>query len=189
MQRQEDSLLDRLRKGDRKALEQLYDTWSPVLFGVAMRYCSRREEAEDMLHESLMKILNGIKEFRPAFPGSFEAWMKRVTVNQCLTSLRKKVDFVNIDNVVTDGQFDLNEENEAENFPEVDQDEIIIMMQKLPPGYRTILNLYVFERMSHKEIATELKISENTSKSQLSKARSAMKKQLMQRIKVKEALK
>ncbi len=188
MQRQEDSLLDQLRKGDRKALEQLYDTWSPVLFGVAMRYCSNREEAEDMLHEALMKIIRSIKEFRPAFPGAFEAWMKRITINQCLSALRKKIDFVNIDRLADYEQLNNEEEVADDDFPQLDENEVIRMMQKLPPGYRTILNMYVFERMSHKEIAAELKISQNTSKSQLSKARNAMKKQLLQQIKGKEVV-
>lgn len=188
MQRQEDSLLERLRNGERKAMEQLYDAWSPVLFGVAMRYCGRREEAEDMLQEALMKILKGIKEFRPSFPGSFEAWMKKITINQCLTSLRKKTDFIITDNIYDEKATDFEEEPDDDYFPDIRPEEVIKMIQQLPPGYRTILNMYVFERMSHKEIATELKISENTSKSQLSKARTAMKKQLEQWMKVKETV-
>lgn len=188
MQRQEDSLLDRLRNGERKAMEELYDTWAPVLFGVAMRYCGRREEAEDMLHESLLKILKGIKDFRPAFSGSFEAWMKRITVNQCLTSLRKKNAFITLDNNINEDPADNEDEDKEDRLPDLKQEEVIRMMQELPPGYRTILNMYVFERMSHQEISKELKISENTSKSQLSKARNAMKKQLQQWMKVKEAV-
>jgi RNA polymerase sigma factor (sigma-70 family) len=183
MQSEDEILLGKLRKGERKAMVELYDTWAPVLMGVALRYCNRRDDAEDMVHESLLKILKGVNDFKPAFNGAFEAWMKRITVNQCLTALRRKPDFHLDDSILKEeAELLMDEETEDDRLPEISQKKIIEMMQELPPGYRTVLNLYVFEQMSHKEIAKELNISENTSKSQLSKARNLMKRMLQQMI-------
>lgn len=175
----DESLLTRIRKGERKAMEELYDNYAPVLLGVAQRYCSRRDEAEDLLHESLLKILKGINDFRPSFEGAFEAWMKRITVNHCLSFLKKKPDLLKLDSIRESG-FDLMQEETTgmDELPDLSPEQVITMMQSLPVGYRTVLNLYVFEHLSHKEIAKELNITENTSKSQLSKARQFMKKQL-----------
>lgn len=179
MHKQEEILVTRLQKGERKAMEELYDTYAPVLLGVAKRYCSCHEEAEDMLHEALLKILKGIRDFNLSFEGAFIAWMKRVTVNQCLTALRKKIEFQQLDKVINiENTLLYEDDNDIDNYNEVQPEQIIEMIQSLPIGYRTVLNLYVFEEMSHKVIAQELKISENTSKSQLSKARNAMKKKL-----------
>lgn len=182
---QEDSLIVGIIKGERKALEQFYDTYAPILLGVSLRYCNRRDEAEDQLHESLLKIIRNIKDFRPSFKGAFEAWMKRITINQCLNSLRQRRDFRFSDEIPElSTEDDDNMDNEL--ISELDAEDIITMMQSLPVGYRTVMNLYVFEQMTHKEIANELKISENTSKTQLAKARLAMKKKLEHKHKVQE---
>lgn len=171
-------LIQKLRKGDRKAMEAFYNDWAPLLFGVALRYCNSREEAEDMLHEALLKIIKGLDNFEPAFEGAFEAWMRRIVVNQCLTSLRKKTDF-RLNGYLRDEDADeFIEVTEDEEWPEISQEDILKMINQLPPGYKMVLNLYVFEKMAHKDIALQLNISENTSKSQLSKARSMMKRML-----------
>lgn len=180
MQKKDETLVTRLQKGERKAMEELYDTYSPILLGVAMRYSNRREDAEDLVHEALLRILKGVRDFRETFTGSFEVWMRRITVNQCLSALRKKNDFQNqisIERMETQIE---NAENESIELPDLSPEQVIAMMQTLPDGYRTVLNLYVFEKLSHKEIAKELNISENTSKSQLAKARMAMKRKLGQ---------
>ncbi|HLO90956.1 MAG TPA: sigma-70 family RNA polymerase sigma factor [Lentimicrobium sp.] len=174
----DESLLTRIRKGERKAMEELYDTYAPVLLSVAQRYCTRREEAEDLLHESLLKILKGVHTFNPTFEGAFEAWMRRITVNQCLTYIKRKIDFLKIDSLPESGLIINSDEFDSGELPELNPTQVVTMIQSLPIGYRTVLNLYVFEHMTHKEIARELNISENTSKSQLSKARIYLKKQL-----------
>lgn len=189
MQRKNETLVNRLKNSEKKAMEELYDTYSPVLLGVSMRYCDCREDAEDMLHESLIKILRGIHDFQETFQGSFEAWMKRITVNNCLSALRKKIDLVRLN-----GTENLKDETTSDEEYEIPtayiQPEIVIeMIQTLPVGYRTVLNLFVFEKMSHKEIASTLNISENTSKSQLSKARSLLRKKMINVSKVQEVSK
>jgi len=187
MQRKNETLVTRLKKGERKAMEELYDTYSPVLLGVSMRYCDCREDAEDMLHESLINILHGIQDFRETFQGSFEVWMKRITVNNCLNALRKKIETVRL-NGNEPFQYALAEEVDDSGLsaafikPEI----VVQMIQYLPVGYRTVLNLFVFERLTHKEIAKALNISENTSKSQLSKARKMLRKGMIMVTKIQE---
>lgn len=170
-------------------MEELYDTYSPVLLGVSIRYCDSREEAEDMLHESLIKILRGIQNFQETFQGSFEAWMKKITVNNCLGALRKKTEMVRLN-----GNEIILQESEEEDdidlqFMTADPEIVIAMIQTLPTGYRTVLNLFVFEKHTHKEISIALNISENTSKSQLSKARSLLRKKMKEFCKVQEVKK
>ncbi|NOU47492.1 MAG: RNA polymerase sigma factor [Bacteroidales bacterium] len=189
MQRKNETLVTRLKKGERKAMEELYDTYSSVLLGVSMRYCDSREEAEDMLHESLIKILRGIQNFQETFQGSFEAWMKKIAVNNCLGALRKKTETVRLN-----GNEIIFQESEEEDdidlqFMAADPEIVIAMIQTLPVGYRTVLNLFVFEKHTHKEISIALNISESTSKSQLSKARSRLRKKMKEFCKVQEVKK
>lgn len=175
----DESLLTRIRKGEKKAMEELYDTYAPVLLGVAQRYCARRDDAEDLLHESLLKILKGVHDFKPSFPGAFEAWMRRITVNQCLTYLKRRNGLLKFDPIDSAGELMIaGEPDTSEPLPELSPEQVMLLIQSLPVGYRTVLNLYVFEHLTHKEIARELNISENTSKSQLSKARNYLKKEL-----------
>lgn len=188
MQRQDESLLNRLRKGERKAMEELYDNYAPVLLGVALRYCDCKEDAEDQLHESLLKILNGINGFKPSFDGAFEVWMRRVTVNQCLSAMTRKRDFRQNERINDNEFFEpMGDDQIMDNLPDLNPEQIVEMMQSLPIGYRTVLNMYVFEQMSHKEIANKLNITENTSKTQLLKARNSMKKKLGMMMTKKEA--
>jgi RNA polymerase sigma-70 factor (ECF subfamily) len=179
MQRKNETLVTRLKKGERKAMEELYDTYSPVLLGISMRYCDRREDAEDMLHESLIKILRGIQDFQETFQGSFEAWMKRITVNNCLGALRNKMNLVRLQGSENLKDEMTDDEESGSLVTSLEPQLAIEMIQTLPVGYRTVINLFVFEKMSHKEIASTLNISENTSKSQLSKARSLLRKKIL----------
>lgn len=191
MHMHEDALIAGIIKGDRKAMEHLYDQYAPLLLGVAMRYCHRVDVAEDQVHESLLKILGNVKNFKPSFAGAFEAWMKRITVNQCLKMLRQQKDFRFTD-AIPEQSTDAAEEHGGDLSEELifslKADELAAMMQELPVGYRTVLNLYVFEQMTHKEIAEELQISEGTSKTQLMKARLAMKHKLLCILKLKEVI-
>ncbi len=187
MHRKDESLVKRLQKGDRKAMEELYDLYSPVLLNVAMRYSKSREDAEDLLHESLLKILKAIDAFKPTFEGSFVAWMKKITVNLCLSNLKKKSDHLGLVDQTSMAEEQPNEDHQNEDsLPDLPAEEVLAMLRTLPTGYQTVLNLFVFEKMSHKEIAKELNISENTSKSQLFKARAAMRRLLYLPIENKE---
>lgn len=162
--------------------EALYDTYAPTLLSLCIRYCGNREDAEDVLHDGFIKIIRNIDSFRARQPGSLAAWMKRIMINTSLNFLRsKRKEFKIFATNLTTEPGDLTddaEDHEDEPFLIFDPDEVLRLICQLPAGYRTVFNLYVFEEFSHKEIAGELGISENTSKSQLSKARAMLRKQI-----------
>jgi RNA polymerase sigma-70 factor (ECF subfamily) len=170
------SFIERLKKGDQQAIAHWYDQSAPVLLGVCMRYCQSTQDAEDLLHNGLLKVLGVISSFKYQGPGGFEAWVKRIMVNTALTQLREqaKKTAVRFD----DARFSVSEdEDDSEELPpRPDPEELVEWIRELPLGYRTVLNMYVFEGYSHREIAAELNISDNTSKSQLSKARAMLRR-------------
>jgi len=127
-------------------------------------------QAEDNLHDSFITIFNKIKQYKGK--GSFEGWLKRLTVNVCLQKYRKK----NVLNVVTDEYPDKIEvELEEESLP---LRYLLQLIQELPDRYRLVFNLYVLDGYSHKEIAELLEISIGTSKSNLSRARLNLKEKI-----------
>jgi len=164
----------------------LYDRFAPTLLGLCKRYCGNTEDAEDVLHDGFIKIIQNLGKFKPRSNGSFESWMKRIMVNTSLNHLRKKVkekNFIDFDSLHEAINPEEQEEDNhffSEITGKVTRDDLMAMICALPPGYRTVFNLYVFESYSHKEIAELLGFSENTSKSQLSKARSFLRRQLTQ---------
>jgi RNA polymerase sigma-70 factor (ECF subfamily) len=159
----------------------LYDRHAPWLLAVCMYYTGNREDAEDVLHDGFMKIIRSIGSFREKQPGSLEAWMRRIMVNTALKYIRdhKK------EKISTQPDSDL--ENLQDSDDPVDfggcdltKEQLIELICELPVGYRTVFNLYVMENYTHKEIGELLGIAENTSKSQISKARSFLRKRLIE---------
>ena len=156
----------------------LYVDYSPILFSVAKRYLKNDEDAEDALIEAFFKIFTKIKTFENN--GSFEGWMRRIVVNECLMKLRKKRNFT----LALEEAFGVGE---AETItPNLAYQDLLKVIKNLPTGYRTIFNLYEIEGYKHREIGEMLGISINTSKSQLILAKKRIrelikKKQLIER--------
>ncbi len=145
------------------------------MFVVCMRYADNREEAEDILQEGFILIYRDLHQF--SGQGPVGAWMRRVIVNTALQHLRKKqrqVVTTDIDQASGAG----DDDPLILQFEGGQARELIRMLQGLPIGYRTVLNLYILEGYSHKEIAEQLQISVNTSKSQLSRAKEMLRKSL-----------
>lgn len=166
------NILERCKNGDRIAQQQLYETFKGKMFAVCLRYANSRSDAEDALQEGFVKVFRDLHQFRGE--GSFEGWMRRVIVNVALQNLRKQkggLQFTELENVAykisdaDDSVFDESEKGAA----------LIKLMQKMPTGFRTVLNLYVLEEYSHQQIADELGISVGTSKSQLNRAKAFLK--------------
>lgn len=156
--------------GDTVSLRSLYDAHVQYLYAVCNRYIHDRDDAKDVLQESLIKIFSNIEKFEDRGEGSLRAWMRRIVVNEALMQLRRKTRSfeVPISEELKDSP---EEEPDFENVP---MEMLQEMIRSLPDGYRTVFNLYVFEEMSHKEIASLLGISENTSYSQFSRAKSLL---------------
>ena len=159
---------------EREAQQYLYEKFSPVLYAICLRYVRNVVEAEDVLVIAFTKIFDKISQFRGE--GSFEGWMKRITIHEALTILRSKpnVFITSLDHQANDWI-----EPGAEDYDHLAEEELLMLIQQLPAGYRTVFNLYAIDGYSHHEIAEKLGISENTSKSQLSRARTILQGHLL----------
>lgn len=159
-------LIQRCISKDQKAQRQLFEKYAPILLGIAMRYSSSREEAQDILQDSFLKIFSNISAYSEK--GSFEGWMKRIVINTAINYFNTNKKFTphhDIENI-TEVPFNYNEAIEK-----ISTEELFEAIKSLPEGYKMVLNLYAIEGYSHKEISEMLNISEGTSKSQLSRAR------------------
>jgi RNA polymerase sigma factor (sigma-70 family) len=163
--------------GKRDAQSALYRKYSSVMLAICLRYAQTRDEAEDILSEAFLKIFTNIRSYRKE--GSFEGWMKRIMINHALNYYRKNRKNPFIEDIDTISEKDiLNEDVQSSDHAPVSAEVLTSLIQMLPRGYRMVFNLYVFEEFSHKEIAVMLNISENTSKTQLLKARKMLRRKL-----------
>jgi RNA polymerase sigma factor (sigma-70 family) len=171
----EQELIKGCVRRERNAQKRLYDTFSSKMYTLCCRYVKDSMEAEDVLVTAFTKILDRIGQYKGE--GSFEGWIRRVVVNEALTYLRRNRSmYIETDLEAADRQPDyqnLSDHLEAED--------LLTMIQELPAGYRIVFNLYAIDGYSHKEISEQLNISENTSKSQLSRARVYLQKLLIER--------
>lgn len=172
---QESHIVEGCIKQQRKAQYALYERYAGTMMTLCMRYCKNREEAEDLLQEGFIKVFQKISTFRGQ--GSLEGWIRRILINHALNNIKaRKLVFLEEDpQKMGERLADEGGQYEEELYsPEM----MLKAIQELPEGYRIVFNLYVFENYSHKEIADHLGISENTSKSQLSRARGYLRKVL-----------
>ena len=175
-----ESLIDLCNKQDCKAQRQLYDRLSPKMLGVCRRYIADVSEAEAVLVTAFLKVFNKINQFSGS--GNFEGWVRRIMVNESLLYLRKNKSMyleVDIEDALIEPDY-----GQADYLFE--EKELLEMINNLPVGYRTVFNLYAIEGYSHKEIGAQMGINENTSKSQLSRARTILKNEVLRREKLVE---
>lgn len=158
---------------DPKAQELLYKRFSPKMYGVCLRYARNQMEAEDMLQEGFIKVFACLKDYRNE--GSFEGWIRRTFVNTAINFYRKNLK----SNLEVDIQeVEIKNTNDLSAIDRLSLEELLSVIRELPTGYRIVFNLNVMEGYTHKEIGDMLNISENTSKSQLSRAKQALQKRL-----------
>ena len=158
-----------------KAQKELYDRLASKMMGVAYRYANNQEEAKDILQDAFIKVFGRIGSFKKE--GSLEGWIRRIVVNAALDNIRKrKKDKQNVS--LTEAEhLASNKDYIIENLSAED---LLQMLKTIPIGYRTVFNLYAIEGYSHKEIADSLGITENTSKSQYSRAKAFLRNLLEQ---------
>lgn len=172
----EKELLEKMTNGDTSAMKEFYDKYSGYLTTVCSRYISNYDDVKDVLQDSFIKILKAIKNFEYRGSGSLLAWSSRIVVNESLKFLSKNEN-QNIINPTWDLP-DITEEETETDFDDVPTSIILEMIRALPIGYRTVFNLFIFEEKSHKDIAQLLQITENTSASQLHRAKGLLAKQI-----------
>lgn len=161
--------------GDSVAQEKIYTLFSPKMFGVCLRYAKDNMEAEDNLHEGFVKIFTNIKKFRG--DGSFEGWVRRIMVNVSLEKYRKQ----HMTHPVEDmGIYDSAMEEPEDAPVQLKEEDLLLLVQQLPPRYRMVFNLYAIEGYTHKEISEQMEISVGTSKSNLARARKILKSKVLE---------
>ena len=166
------TLVKKCIDGDQRAQRALFERFAPKMLGVCLRYAKERTQAEDVLQDGFVKVFTKISDYNG---GSLEGWIRRIMVNTSLDQIRKNHKFqdnVNIDQVdykIVDNGFILEG---------LIADDLMLLVNAMPDGYRTVFNMFAIEGYSHKEIAKELGVSENTSKSQYSRARAFLKTKL-----------
>lgn len=170
--RNEADLISRCRRDDAAAQRVVYQQYQRTLYGICLRYADNRDDALDLLQDSFIRIFRNIDSFRGE--GSFEGWMRRITVRLCIEYCRKRTRFLRVD--LKHAQ---EVAVETDVWASVSRDEILRLISQMPPGYRMVFNLYAVEGYSHQEIADMLGISEGASKSQLSRARRYLQQRLM----------
>lgn len=159
-------LIDLAIDNNRQAQKQIYDQFSAKMLGVCRNYISDIHHAEDIMLTGFMKVFTHLKKFE--HKGSFEGWIRRIMIYECIDFLRVKKNSFNhqdVEDVI------LVENESVYEMEEFSADDIQNLIDQLPDGYKLVFNLYAIEGYRHQEIAELLKISEGTSKSQLSHAR------------------
>jgi RNA polymerase sigma-70 factor (ECF subfamily) len=145
---------------------------APKMFGVCLRYSKDRTEAEDNLQEGFIRVFTYIKNFR--HEGSLEGWVRKIMVNVSLEKFRKQNIMYPVEDI---GMYD-SQSYSDDIIEKISADELINLIQDLPPRYRMVFNLFVMEGLNHKEISEEMQINEGTSKSNLARARDILKRKV-----------
>lgn len=165
-----DQLITNCKKNDAQAQEELYKLYASTLFSVSLKYASSYADAEDVLQDAFIVIFEKIGQYKSK--GSFEGWLKRITINTALQRYRKlrPLEIINEQNIKA-VDVEVNEESIPLDF-------LLRIIQELPDRYRLVFNLYVMDGFSHKEISKLLDISQGTSKSNLARARVTLKEKI-----------
>lgn len=162
------------KKGSKTHQKELYCLYNKILFNLSLKYCSSFSEAEDNLHDSFIEILSNIDKFKNT--GSFEGWMKRITINKAISKFKNTINFESTENLI----YPIQDTDIEINELDISLDKMLALIQSLPNQYRLVFSLYELDNYSHKEIAEMLKISEGTSKSNLHKAKNILKRQVLE---------
>lgn len=168
----EEQLISAIRSGDPSAFRRLYERYSRYAIAIVLRYIPERSEVNDVLQDSFIKILTSIDHFNYQGKGSLRNWIRRIVANQAIDHIRQRerITFVSIhsDEVI----------DEDSDIGGVPPEILARMVGRLPANYRVVLNLYVFERLTHSEIAQLLGIKEKTSSSLFYRAKHQLRKMI-----------
>jgi len=170
-------------KGTQETNELLYRHFAPKMYGICLRFAGNPMDADDILQEGFIKIFSKIKNFRNE--GSLEGWIRRTFINTAINFYRKNARNLKMGSL---DDIELTDNSNEVIYDKISREELLNLLQELPIGYRTVFNLNILEGYTHKEIGVMLGISDNTSKSQLTRARAILQKKvqnlLIEKIKI-----
>tara|TARA_R110000765_G_scaffold99880_1_gene187327 strand:- start:1567 stop:2109 length:543 start_codon:yes stop_codon:yes gene_type:complete len=160
------SLVENSKSGDRNSQYQLYELYVDAMYNIGMRFLGCKEDAEDVVQDSFIDAFKNLHKFK--YESTFGAWLKRIVINKSINHLKvKRLPL----STINDHEFHLTEEVEYERVAAVDILKVKTGIEKLPQGYRQIINLYLLEGFDHNEISEVLGITTSTSKSQYHRAK------------------
>lgn len=169
-----DKIIKGCLSGDRRDQELLYRRHASKLYAVCLQYSGNDEEARDILQEGFIKIFENLHHYK--HEGSFEGWMRRITVNTALERFRSRHNLYRVDDIETIQEPEADPDNQ--DYAGLEAADLIGIIRELPPKYRMVFNLYAIEGYSHKEISSMMNISEGTSKSNLSRSRNILQRRV-----------
>jgi len=168
----EEELIERCKKKNRAAQSELFEQYKNTLYFLSLKYCRNQADAEDNTQDAFVTIFEGIKNYKGK--GSFEGWMKRITIYKAIAKYKTKKD------IAMDYKDNLLEDTTIEeNKMKLPLEQLLKVIQKLPDQYRLVFNLYQLDGFSHKEVANLLSISESTSKSNYHRAKQLLKNAIL----------
>ena len=176
-------LIRDIMKGNRMAMQELYNLTVRNMNAVCSRYVVDPDDVKDVLQESYLKAFSRIKTFMPRDNGSLVAWLRRIVVNEALQLLRRKKllnQLVSLDDVEDEPEDFTVSDQVTDYVSSIDIGDLMELVQQLPDGYRTIFNLYAIEKLPHSKIASMLGISEGTSASQYHRARKLLAQRILE---------
>jgi RNA polymerase sigma-70 factor (ECF subfamily) len=166
----QNTLIEDCKNGSRKAQFRIYKLYSKAMYNLAYRFVNNHEDAQDVLQETFIDCFRKIETFR--YESTFGTWLKRILINHCINQIRKR------DKIISYQEEIVEPVGEEEADIQINVSEIFNNIEKLPSGYRIILTLYLLEGYDHSEISEILGITESTSKSQYSRAKSRLRKMI-----------
>lgn len=165
-------LIDGCKKGNRVSQEKLYRQFSAAMYGLCLQYASDEDDAKDILQDAFLKVFSKISQVKE--PNALPGWIRRIVINTALEKYRSQVVLERIDT-----QPSLMEKAGDDSvLVQLNAEVLVGIIRELPPKYRMVFNLYAVEGYNHREISEKLGISEGTSKSNLSRARTILKKKV-----------
>ncbi|MCK4466478.1 MAG: sigma-70 family RNA polymerase sigma factor [Bacteroidales bacterium] len=164
--------------GNAEAQEVLYNTFSAKMFGLCLQYTNEYEEAKDILQEGFIRVFTNLNQYNQK--GSLEGWIRRIMINTALEKYRDKHYLARVDDEIEKSEQII----EVDVVDDLSAQELMKFIHDLSPKYRMVFNLYAIEGYSHKEISVLLNISEGTSKSNLSRARTILQEKIFHHNKI-----
>ncbi|MFT5511670.1 MAG: RNA polymerase sigma factor (sigma-70 family) [Bacteroidia bacterium] len=170
---------------DSRAQKILFENYAPKMLGVCARYCSNMEDAKDALHEGFIKVFQRIEKFKGS--STLETWMTRLMINTAIDNFKKSTKYMHFEDAEKVHEYSNDDTSyilNLEDDQEVRMSDLRKVIAQLPDGYKMVFNLYAVEGYSHNQIAEELNISTGTSKSQLARARTLLKKLVKEQLNI-----
>ncbi len=165
-------LIEKCKKGDRKAQQMVYNLFKDKLYALCLKYCKNKDEAQDNLQDSFIRIFQKINTY--SGKGSFEGWLKRITINNAIDRYKREPYLEPIDHHHVAQEDTTIDDKELS----IDLNQMLMFIQELPDRYRLVFNMYELDNYSHREISQILEISEGTSKSNLHRAKIILKQKI-----------